>query len=215
MEQNNFNGIHIMSEAVIMGGITVFLYKKISDLESTIEELKAQVTMQNSQIKFLLGSMQPAVTTPLIQKPQKEFFQRPGTDHLNVEAMRRGRQEPILNPQSQPILNPQSQPILKQASPSSQPEPRMKCEGSVCQLVLPPSSQIEKKVAISKISKQIEYDRENVDLDLTTKVNTFTNSSPNPVLKSVTPKPSLSVTDDQNGANELQKILMDIDGEEN
>ena len=53
-----------------------------------------------------------------------------------------------------------------------------------------------------------------MDLDQTAKVKTFTDFSPNPVLKSVTPKPSESGPDDSNnGSNELEKILNDIDRE--
>jgi hypothetical protein len=89
---------------------------------------------------------------------------------------------------------------------------------------------MEKKVvSISKISKQIEFDRDvlGLELDQTSKINTFTNFSPNPVIKSVTPKPSESVggdtdqtptrpytpTKSRNSGTELEQILNDIDNE--
>ena len=38
-----------------MGGVSLFLYKKITDLESTIEDLKNQIMAQNNQIRYLLS----------------------------------------------------------------------------------------------------------------------------------------------------------------
>jgi hypothetical protein len=52
-------------------------------------------------------------------------------------------------------------------------------------------------------------DRENMFDVQASKINTFTNFSPNPVLQSVTPKPSESVEDD----DIVRKILNDIDDE--
>jgi hypothetical protein len=196
-----------MSEAVIVGGITMFFYKKISDLESTLEELKSTLYMQNNQIKFLLGLINPStisqargLTTPLTLPPQ----------HSQIQ------------PQKEYFSNlSQHEPPQTKGSPYN-------CEGGVCKLKNGPkdpevvkasdlglNEALEKKVvSISKISKQIEYDRENMDLDQTAKVKTFTDFSPNPVLKSVTPKPSESGPDDSiNGSNELEKILNDIDHE--
>jgi hypothetical protein len=244
MESNNYNGVHILSEAVIMGGISMYFYKEISDLKSTIEDLKGQITMQNNQIRYLLTS----------HTPQQSFGQ--GTNWTN-------QQQPYTAPQqpSTPLRIPtpvqnngvqlqkeffssrsnnevihhnysleQHQRYLdhKQSKLEQQPQ-NMECEGGVCRLVpktksnevldstTPPT---DKKVVISKISKQIEFDRENINPDQTSKVNTFTNFSPNPLLKSVTPKPSTSVNPLENDCNEeegtkstLEKILHAIDDE--
>jgi hypothetical protein len=144
MESNSkYNNFHIMLETVIMGGLSMYFYKKISDLENTIEDLKAQITMQNNQIRYMMG--------PLKVNHQKENFT---------------------------------------------------CEDGVCKL--------KPKVAISKIAKQVEFDAETPEKDLTTTVKTFTKSSPNPVLKSVTPVPSNVPLPE----NDLDKILNDIDDEE-
>jgi hypothetical protein len=66
------------------------------------------------------------------------------------------------------------------------------CDGGVCKL---------KRVAISKVSTQRESDGN------TSKVQTFTTRSPNPVLKSVTPNLS------EEPENILDKVLNDIDDE--
>lgn len=205
MESNNYNGVHIISEAVIMGGISMYFYKKISELESTIEnlqstveDLKGQIIMQNNQIRFLLGSNPPSQhgwshnsshsqqTTPLKIpqfKPQKEKFNQ--LPHHSEQLPHRGEEVP-------------RQEITEKV-----------CEDGVCKLVRPSQ---EKKVVISKVSKQVDFDKEGMTPDETFKVNTFTNFSPNPVLKSVTPKPSTSVSENT-GEDELQKILNDIDDE--
>jgi hypothetical protein len=216
MEANNYSGVHILSEAVIMGGITMYFYKEISELKSTIEDLKSQITMQNNQIRYLLTSHVPQQSTvntigikqpstPLrigtfptlstlqynngISRPQKEFF-----NNLNEEVCNNASQY------HQTYLN-QTKNMQKVELPSSFAlSQNMECKDGVCHLVQKKMvqtsidlSQTNKKVMISKISKQIEFDRENISQNHTSKVSTFTKFSPNPLLKSVTPKPSTSI----------------------
>ncbi|ADO00470.1 hypothetical protein WIV_gp126 [Wiseana iridescent virus] len=196
MEPNNYNGVHIISEAVIMGGISMYFYKKISELESTVENLqstvenlKGQIIMQNNQIRFLLGSNQP----------QLQQF-----NGLNHNASQQ------TTPLKMPQFKPQkvNQPLFREEVSREEINEKV-CEGGVCKLV--PKTH-DKKVVISKVSKQVDFDKEGITPDETFKVNTFTNFSPNPVLKSVTPKPSTSVSENT-GEDELQKILNDIDDE--
>jgi hypothetical protein len=237
MESNNYNGVHILSEAVIMGGISMYFYKEISDLKSTIEDLKGQVTMQNNQIRYLLTSHVPQKSsanwanqqsyvaqqplTPLhiptpsknnngISQQQKEFFHsRPNNETI---------QHNYSSEQQQRYLE------HKQSKLEQQPPQNMECEGGVCRLRSGEdkmkSNEVpsDKKVVISKISKQIEFDRENINPDQTSKVNTFTDFSPNPLLKSVTPNPSTSVNPLESNEVEctkstLEKILHVIDDE--
>lgn len=258
MEPNNYNSVHILSEAVIMGGISMYFYKKISELEATIEDLKSQIMMQNNQIRYLLtggqipGSNSPQIspqntrqqsvrnTTPLkmpILKQKENFLNGFGnhkTDLSQNYALEQQQRAPIkFNDQ----LPPSSIQEISNTSSYGQSEPsNIHCEGGVCKLVphnptdtltvgpidtrtkFPDMAnsnhkldQPEKKVVISKISKQIEFDRENMELDQASKVNTFTNFSPNPVLKSVTPRPSISESGD--GTTDLENILNDIDDE--
>lgn len=255
MEPNNYNSVHILSEAVIMGGISMYFYKKISELETTIEDLKSQVMMQHNQIRYLLtgsrptnviGSNQPQIssnsvrselrnTTPLKipsnlrpQNIQKENFSN-GSIQPKIQqnhiipnyALEQQQREPLnFSPPPRQVkdqLPPSSIQEIRSPSTGEKEPPNVICEGGVCKLVLPNKKKVEqnhneKKVAISKISKQIEFDRENMDLDQTSKVNTFTNFSPNPVLKSVTPKPSTSISESCDGTD-LEKILNDIDDE--
>lgn len=245
MESNNYNGVHILSEAVIMGGISMYFYKEISDLKSTIEDLKGQITMQNNQIRYLLTSHAPQKSngnnnwtnqqsyvtqqplTPLhipstpsqnnngiSQPPQKEFFHsRPNNETIQHNYSSEQQQRYLAH---------------KQSKLEQQPSQNMECEGGVCRLRSTlsigedkmKSNEVpsDKKVVISKISKQIEFDRENINPDQTSKVNTFTDFSPNPLLKSVTPKPSTSVNPLESNEVEctkstLEKILHVIDDE--
>jgi tRNA(Met) C34 N-acetyltransferase TmcA len=160
MDNNNTNYVHILSETVVMGGISFYFYNKISEIESTIQDLKNQIMAQNNQIRYL------------ISKGSNEDFKPK---------------------------------IIENTS-------KVECENGICYLKSPSQGQNtseNKKVSISKISKQLEFDRENMFNVQASKVNTFTNFSPNPVLQSVTPKPSESVEDD----DIVRKILNDIDDE--
>lgn len=178
MEPNtNINSIHILSEAVVVGGVALYFYKKISELESNIEDLKKQIVMQNNQIRYLIGT-----TTSSSINENNEL--KVMNENTTIYA-------------------------IKQSQLHSQPS-NVECKDGVCRLIS--KNESEKKVAISKISKQIEFDRENIDRDQTYKVNTFTNFSPNPIIKSVTPKPSISEIESSNSSS-LEKILNEIDNE--
>ncbi|CCV01853.1 hypothetical protein IIV22A_009L [Invertebrate iridescent virus 22] len=211
MESNNYNGVHIISEAVIMGGISMYFYKKISELESTIEDLKGQIAMQNDQIRFLLGSnttLQQPKFTPL-KIPQQPQRSQPPQQTLQPQRSQPPQQTLLQQPQrpqTLPQTNRKENFNFAQVQEMVNNSTKQQCENGVCQLV--PKNKEEKKVVISKISKQIEFDTEGINQDETCKVKTFTDFSPNPVIKSVTPKPSVSL-----GENDLQKILNDIDDE--
>lgn len=210
--------IHIISEAIIIGGLSVYVHKKISDLESTIEDLKQQIAMQNNQLRYLLGSnlstnRECAGTTPLRIRPSDL---KPPSLFVPSSS---GRGLPSHQTQTtlQSNLELESDEWFKSSS-----NKEMECKGGVCTLVRgkklsDKNSQEERKVVISKISKQIEFDRENNDFDQSSKVNTFTKFSPDPVLKSVTPKPSTSVTTENEDTlvanDELNNILNEIDNE--
>jgi hypothetical protein len=164
MDSNNTNYLHILSETVVMGGISFYFYNKISEMESTISDLKNQIMAQNNQIRYLIS---------------------------------KGHNEELFSNHN---------------APQTSQNPKVECENGVC--YLKPSLNHQnvsenKKVSISKISKQLEFDRENMFNVQASKVNTFTTFSPNPVLQSVTPKPSESVEDD----DIVRKILNDIDDE--
>ena len=78
------------------------------------------------------------------------------------------------------------------------------CSDGVCKLVSD-----GKKVVISKISKQAEFDRESFQVNHPLKVETFKRTSPNPIIKSVTPKPSESISET------VEQILNEINNEIN
>lgn len=200
MESNNaYKSFHILSEAVIMGGISMYFYKKISELESTIDTLKGQINMQNNQIKYLLESRHHQTQGTLLKIPTS------AVQHTPIVAAATSRQSLNFDATYQQAIS---------FKDNGHAQSNMNCENGVCQLVSKlnqnKSEPQEKKVVISKISKQIEFDEENSELDHTLKVNTFTDYSPNPVLKSVTPRPSESMGD---SCTELEKILNDIDDE--
>ena len=208
MESNNYKGIHIISEAVVVGGIAMYLYKKISEMEATIEDLKAQVTMQNNQIRHLIS---PGTSRPHCPLNSSSTWNNAQTTPLTIPT--------LTNPMHITHRRENFEPRRKAPPPPVQ----QICEGGVCKLVpkqvtdkVAPTTS-KKMVSISKVSKQIEFDRENMERDETFKVKTFTKSSPNPLLKSVTPNPSVStsemVVDDDDQPSELDKILNDIDEE--
>jgi hypothetical protein len=196
MESNNtYKSFHILSEAVIMGGITIYFHKKISELESTIENLKEQITMQNNQIKYLIGS---------------SSYHSQGT---SLRINNNSYPQTTMVETSKQSFNTLYQ-LEQKTKTNDNTLSNVNCENGVCQLIPRPkhndiSTSMERKVMISKISKQIEFNGENNEFGQTSKVNTFTDFSPNPVLKSVTPRPSESMGD----GNELEQILNDIDDE--
>jgi hypothetical protein len=171
---NNTNYLHILSETVVMGGISIYFYNKISEMESTIQDLKNQIMAQNNQIRYLISNgSYPTFEHTSDGMTASTSSSNLGQNKVNTE--------------------------------------NVECENGIC--YLKPKQRTNetlenKKVSISKISKQIEFDRENV-FNQISKVNTFTNFSPNPVLQSVTPKPSESFEDD----DIVRKILNDIDDE--
>lgn len=224
--------VHMVSEAVIVGGISMYFYKKINDLETTVEHLKSQIAMQNNQLKYLLT--QPnfnSRTTPLIPPQTNEPFNLTRT-HPNAPS---GPQTRPLVPEFESVnpFRPDSGLCLESVSVEEMrrggnyredinrkdESSERNCENGVCKLL--PKKGLEQQskvlefrqssphVAISKVAKQIEYDDENNTS--MTKINTFSNFSPNPVLKSVTPKPSTSEIPDTRTT--LEKILNEIDNE--
>jgi len=200
MEPNNYNGIHIISETVVVGGMAMYFYNKISELENTISNLKDQITMQNNQIRYLISSGSS------LQQNCNQFL--PHTTPLKIP------QNPkIENFESQNIPSEKIN-IVHSSNIQSNHQTKQECEGGICRLapqtIQQPISP-EKKVSISKISKQIKFDRENIVADHTSKVQTFVKPSPNPLLKSVTPNPSTSICESNEN---LDKILQDIDNEE-
>jgi hypothetical protein len=220
MEERNFNSLHIISEAIIVGGLSIYVFKRISELESTVDELKQQITMQNNQLRYLLGST------------NSDFGQR-GTTPLRMSttvSSEKSSSSMVFDPNhledNENIKGSQSEWFT-----SSPNKSKMECKGGVCTLARDKIGQeADKKVVISKISKQIEFDidapvgrvngsngleRENNDFDQFSKINTFTKFSPNPVLKSVTPKPSLTIENDHGNEeiNDLDNILNEIDNE--
>jgi hypothetical protein len=258
MESNKYNNYMRVSEAVVVGGLSLYFYKKISDLEAVVEDLKNQIVIQNNQIRYLIGSINPQPhqpqnqqfaghTTPLkIPHMGNEFNRKPMThiyhesnpervkEHFNLRESVTARTSVAAR-----TIQNREMDAMFEANSNHQPNKNsLVCEGDVCKLVpLKISStfdedgkairnpkvnnngdeKLKKSVVISKISKHVEYDRENVDNDQTFKVNTFTNSSPNPVLKSVTPNPSTSAIpttgEDEPSTTELDKILNEIDDE--
>lgn len=249
----------MVSEAVIVGGLSLYFYKKISDLETVVDDLKNQIVMQNNQIRYLIGSIHPQShqpqnqqftghTTPLkIPQMGNEFNLKPMThnhhesnpervkEHFNLRENVTTRTSVADSVAARAIQNREMEAMFEANSNHSNRQPNLVCDGDVCKLVPLKISndgevvtrnlkannngdeKLKKAVVISKISKQVEYDRENVDNDQTFKVNTFTNSSPNPVLKSVTPNPSTSAIpttgEDEPPTTELDKILNEIDDE--
>ena len=210
----NYKSIHIISEAIIVGGLSIYVYKKFSELESTIEKLNQQIVSQHNQLMSLTDRLathsrqtnanlcdmnmridEPFIKTPLYPSEYLKPSEHVNSEHVNSEH-----------------VNSEHVDDLAKTNKAY-----VDCVGGVCTLSLGKNARNtkdgdSKQVAISKISKQIEFDRENnIDLDQSsskvTKVNTFTKFSPNPVIKSVTPKPSISETD------ELDNILNEIDNE--
>jgi len=224
MERNyNRQIVQIVSEAVIVGGISMYFYKKTSDLESSIEELKQQVATLNNRLRLVSLNGQPSQqgrTTPLCQK--EPFIRSCPTNKRGWEDAL--TDERVNGPTSHVLNPPSTQPAL--AGSNGRP---LTCKDGVCMLPTramggqrlgskaeeaPPG----KKVVISKISKQIEYDtsapvddRFEGTSDDVTKVNTFTKCSPNPAIMSVTPNPSTSICEDM--CDPLDTILNDIDAE--
>jgi hypothetical protein len=154
------NSVHVLSEAVVVGGISLYFHNRLTQLESEVANLKTVVETQTRQIMFLSGIRGPS-------------------DGGDITGALKTRI----------------------------------CAGDVCG-IRPPSQPVEKKVVISKVSKQVAYDDEGV-MSSPEKIPTFTKPSPNPVLKSVTPNSSCDVPSASSPRvdDSLDFILADIDNE--
>lgn len=155
MDSNSYNSIHIVTESVIMGAVSMYFYKKISDLETIVKDLQQQVVELKS--------------SSVVSPPHEGALQIPSGSGARC-------------PQKTLLHIPTPQPLASR-DPSSLSLPD--CSDGVCKLVSG-----GKKVVISKISKQAEFDRESFQVNHPLKVETFKRTSPNPIIKSVTPKPS-------------------------
>ena len=198
MDSNSYNSIHIVTESVIMGAVSMYFYKKISDLETIVKDLQQQVVVQNGQLNELKNYLSPPERPSSPQKtllhiptqpPPQSFRQR--VAHLSAASREVGSaqsREP--DPSGVPSLSlPEGDELVD-------------CSDGVCKLVSG-----GKKVVISKISKQAEFDRESFQVNHPLKVETFKRTSPNPIIKSVTPKPSESISET------VEQILNEINNE--
>ncbi|ABF82154.1 hypothetical protein MIV124R [Invertebrate iridescent virus 3] len=218
---------HIISEAVIAGSIGLYFWKKISALEQTVQELQSQLEVQNNQLQWLIQqqtrrlAVSPLAVSPLAVSPlppQRDYRQQSTT----TNAAGNNGAYPSFQ------FKPPKTAIKGDAAPP-QATPKMQCDNGVCKLVRPlqathgkgaraPSPE-KKTVSISKIAKQIEFEHDQIApaRTATTQVSTFSKPSPNPVLRSITPNPSIGEgrDGDESGpsARALDKILNDIDCE--
>ena len=308
MDSNSYNSIHIVTESVIMGAVSMYFYKKISDLETIVKDLQQQVVVQNGQLNELKNylsnsvaqsatSRRPPVGSSVVSppyeraersSPQKTLLRIPTQREMvkpsqgySLPAQSRepdpgigrslsepnpegvGRQLPfgqlvgqrvagLSSDDRRPRLDREMTKSLEahlgsvvegaeRPSPrrigsripesgieerrigtdSSQSDERRPlalcklgndelverdafgvCSDGVCKLVSD-----GKKVVISKISKQAEFDRESFQVNHPLKVETFKRTSPNPIIKSVTPKPSESISET------VEQILNEINNE--
>ena len=274
MDSNSYNSIHIVTESVIMGAVSMYFYKKISDLETIVKDLQQQVVVQNGQLNELKNylsssvaqsatSRRPPVGSSVVSPPyeraersspqktllriptQREMVsppqgyslptqsrdpgvaglssddRRPRLDRemtKSLEAHRTGAERP--SPRRIGSRIPESgieeRRIGTNSSQSDERRPLALlgndelverdafgvCSDGVCKLVSD-----GKKVVISKISKQAEFDRESFQVNHPLKVETFKRTSPNPIIKSVTPKPSESISET------VEQILNEINNE--
>ena len=291
MDSNSYNSIHIVTESVIMGAVSMYFYKKISDLETIVKDLQQQVVVQNGQLNELKNylsssvaqsatSRRPPVGSSVVSppyeraersSPQKTLLRIPTQREMvkpsqgySLPAQSRepdpgigrslsepnpvgvGRQLPFGQLVGQRVAGLSSddrRPRLDREMTKSleahlgsvvegaeRPNPRRigsripesgieerrrlgndelverdafgVCSDGVCKLVSD-----GKKVVISKISKQAEFDRESFQVNHPLKVETFKRTSPNPIIKSVTPKPSESISET------VEQILNEINNE--
>ena len=291
MDSNSYNSIHIVTESVIMGAVSMYFYKKISDLETIVKDLQQQVVVQNGQLNELKNylsssvaqsatSRRPPVGSSVVSppyeraersSPQKTLLRIPTQREMvkpsqgySLPAQSRepdpgigrslsepnpegvGRQLPFGQLVGQRVAGLSSddrRPRLDREMTKSleahlgsvvegaeRPSPRRigsripesgieerrrlgndelverdafgVCSDGVCKLVSD-----GKKVVISKISKQAEFDRESFQVNHPLKVETFKRTSPNPIIKSVTPKPSESISET------VEQILNEINNE--
>lgn len=235
MDSNSYNSIHIVTESVIMGAVSMYFYKKISDLETIVKDLQQQVVVQNGQLNELKNYLSSSPQKTLLRIPtQREMVSPPQGYSLPAQSRepdvslrdigrslslsegqrvaglssddRRPRLDREMTKSLEAHLSPRR---IGSRIPESGIEERrigndelVDCSDGVCKLVSG-----GKKVVISKISKQAEFDRESFQVNHPLKVETFKRTSPNPIIKSVTPKPSESISET------VEQILNEINNE--
>jgi hypothetical protein len=227
-----------------MGAVSMYFYKKISDLETIVKDLQQQVVVQNGQLNELKNYLSSSVVSPphegaerprspqktLLRIPtQREMVSPPQGYSLPAQSRepdpgvgrslsegqrvaglssddRRPRLDREMTKSLETHLSPRR---IGSRIPESGIEERrigndelVDCSDGVCKLVSG-----GKKVVISKISKQAEFDRESFQVNHPLKVETFKRTSPNPIIKSVTPKPSESISET------VEQILNEINNE--
>lgn len=245
MDSNSYNSIHIVTESVIMGAVSMYFYKKISDLETIVKDLQQQVVVQNGQLNELKKAQsatsrrraeQSSPQKTLLRIPtQREMVSPsqgyslpaqsrdpdPGIGQLvgqRVAGLSSDDRRPRLDREMGSVVEGAERPNPRRIGsriPESGIEERRLgndelverdafgvCSDGVCKLVSD-----GKKVVISKISKQAEFDRESFQVNHPLKVETFKRTSPNPIIKSVTPKPSESISET------VEQILNEINNE--
>ena len=242
MDSNSYNSIHIVTESVIMGAVSMYFYKKISDLETIVKDLQQQVVVQNGQLNELKNYLSSSVVSPphegATRCPSGNGRQIPKGSGLRPSSPQKTllhiptQREMVSPPQGYSLPFRQRVAHLSETSSASrdrsevgsaqsrEPDPSevgrslslpegrigndelVDCSDGVCKLVSG-----GKKVVISKISKQAEFDRESFQVNHPLKVETFKRTSPNPIIKSVTPKPSESISET------VEQILNEINNE--
>lgn len=243
MDSNSYNSIHIVTESVIMGAVSMYFYKKISDLETIVKDLQQQVVVQNGQLNELKKAQSATSRRRAEQSsPQKTLLRIPTQREMvspsqgySLPAQSRdpdpgiGQLAPnpfgvglgqrvagLSSDDRRPRLDREmGSVVIGSRIPESGIEERRLgndelverdafgvCSDGVCKLVSD-----GKKVVISKISKQAEFDRESFQVNHPLKVETFKRTSPNPIIKSVTPKPSESISET------VEQILNEINNE--
>lgn len=206
MDSNSYNSIHIVTESVIMGAVSMYFYKKISDLETIVKDLQQQVVAQNGQLNELKNYLSSSVVSSPHEgalrpsSPQKTLLRIP----TQREMVSPSSHEPDPGVGRSLSEGQDRRPRLDRESPRriGSRIPEEDCSDGVCKLVSG-----GKKVVISKISKQAEFDRESFQVNHPLKVETFKRTSPNPIIKSVTPKPSESISET------VEQILNEINSE--
>lgn len=198
MDSNSYNSIHIVTESVIMGAVSMYFYKKISDLETIVKDLQQQVVELKAQSAT---SRRPPYERAEQSSPQKTLLRIP----YSLPAQDPGFGQLVGQRVSDDRRSGSRIPEERRTSQSDERRPLDAfgvCSDGVCKLVSD-----GKKVVISKISKQAEFDRESFQVNHPLKVETFKRTSPNPIIKSVTPKPSESISET------VEQILNEINNE--
>jgi len=234
-----------------MGAVSMYFYKKISDLETIVKDLQQQVVVQNGQLNELKKAQSATSRRRAEQSsPQKTLLRIP--TQREMVSPSQGYSLPAQSRDPDPGIGQLVGQLVGQrvaglssddrrptksleahlgsvVEGAERPNPRRigsripesgieerrlgndelverdafgVCSDGVCKLVSD-----GKKVVISKISKQAEFDRESFQVNHPLKVETFKRTSPNPIIKSVTPKPSESISET------VEQILNEINNE--